>query len=183
MNVKNKKKMCKKKIKDLIILSSIIWILFLTVLITQSLNNYDKYIISSSLTLLIIFLAALLKGAEEIVDVLHMFVSFYVFLSLFSKNMYLIIIFILILTIVFFYWVRDNQCPIGNYESFECIHNWSLGHKKKITIITIFGYLILFYKLYCIHIHSETIESFTFEPTKTIELISESLDIPNLLKK
>ena len=113
------KKIPEKKTTDLIILSFVAWVSLLTILLTQSLNDYDKYMIYSFLTLLIIFVTALIKHADELIDVLHMSLIIYVFLSLFSENMYLIALFISILTVIFFYWIRDNRCPIGNYETFE----------------------------------------------------------------
>jgi hypothetical protein len=162
-----KKKIPEKKTTDLIILSSVVWVLLLTILLTQSLNDYDKYMIYSFLTLLIIFVTALIKHADELIDVLHMSLIIYVFLSLFSENIYLIELFILILTVIFFYWIRDNRCPIGNYETFEYIHCLLISHPIESTVIPIFAYIVLFYKLYNILMHAET-----------FEYIPKSLQIP-----
>ena len=109
------KEIPKKKIKDLIIISSFILLLLGILLYSQHLNQYDHCISSSFFIILSILLIALFKNEDKTIDIIHIMIMIYIFLSLFSNNIYVICIFILILTIIFFYWIRDNVCPMGQY--------------------------------------------------------------------
>ena len=142
------KEIPKKKIKDLIIISSFILLLLGILLYSQHLNQYDHCISSSFFIILSILLIALFKNEDKTIDIIHIMIMIYIFLSLFSNNIYVICIFILILTIIFFYWIRDNVCPMGQYETLEYMHCLLINHSFASTVIPIMSYFILLYKLY-----------------------------------
>lgn len=142
------KEIPKKKIKDLIIISSFILLLLIILLFSQQLHQYDQCIIFSFSITISIFIVALFRNEDKTIDIIHITLMMYILLALFSNNIYVICIFILILTIIFFYWIRDNVCPMGQYETLEYIHCLLINHPFESTVIPIIAYLILFYKLY-----------------------------------
>ena len=71
-------------------------VLLLLILFNQKLNNYDKYNIISILISHVIFIVALIRENLVALDILHLFMTFYiVILSLFVKNKFLLMIYIL----------------------------------------------------------------------------------------
>lgn len=149
------KKIPTKKIKDLIIISSFILLLLIILLFSQPLNKYDHCILCSLLINASIFIIALFKNEDKIIDIIHIGLMIYIFLALFSNNIFIILIFILILTIIFFYWIRDNTCPMGQYETLEYFHCLLVNHPFESTVIPIVAYLILFYKLHNLILYAE----------------------------
>lgn len=149
------KKITKKKIKDLILISSIVLLLSIIVLFSQNLNQYDHIILCSFLIVQFIFIIALFKNEDKTIDIIHIILMVYLFLAIFSNNIHVICIFILILTIIFFYWIRDNVCPMGHYETLEYFHCLLINHPFESTVIPIIAYFILFYKLHYLLAYEE----------------------------
>lgn len=149
------KKIPKKKIKDLILISSIVLLLSFIVLFSQNLNQYDHIMLYSFLIVQFIFIIALFKNEDKTIDIIHIILMVYLFLAIFSKNIYIICIFILILTVIFFYWIRDNVCPMGHYETLNYIHCLLKNHPYESTILPIMVYLTLFYKLHYLLAYEE----------------------------
>lgn len=149
------KEIPKKKIKDLIIISSFILLFLILLLFSQQFNKYDHCIVFSLIINVFIFIIALFKNEDKTIDIIHITLMIYIFLALFSNNIHVICIFILILTIIFFYWIRDNVCPMGQYETLEYIHCLLINHPFESTVIPIIAYLILFYKLHYLVAYGE----------------------------
>ena len=149
------KEIPKKKIKDLIIISSFILLLLIILLFSQQLHQYDQCIIFSFSITISIFIVALFRKEDKTIDIIHIVLMMYILLALFSNNIYVICIFILILTIIFFYWIRDNVCPMGHYETLEYIHCLLDNHRFESTFIPIIAYLILCYKLHYLLSYAE----------------------------
>tara|TARA_A100001015_G_scaffold221484_1_gene249272 strand:+ start:7679 stop:8161 length:483 start_codon:yes stop_codon:yes gene_type:complete len=129
----------------------IIDVLLLLILYNQKLNTYDKYNIISILISHVIFIFALIQENIFVLDILHLFMTFCVLvLSLFVKNKFLLIVYILFWSCLFILWGLNGRCILGKYDTIihESIHEYIFKsiifnfHIFDILSIIIFVYLI-----------------------------------------
>ena len=114
-------------------------------------NTYDKYNIISILISHVIFIFALIQENIFVLDILHLFMTFCVLvLSLFVKNKFLLIVYILFWSCLFILWGLNGRCILGKYDTIihESIHEYIFKsiifnfHIFDILSIIIFVYLI-----------------------------------------
>jgi hypothetical protein len=102
-------------------------VLLLLILFNQKLNNYDKYNIISILISHVIFIVALIRENLVALDILHLFMTFcLVILSLFVKNKFLLMIYILFWSCLFILWGLNGRCILGNFDTIinESMHKF-----------------------------------------------------------
>ena len=102
-------------------------VLLLLILYNQKLNTYDKYNIITILISHVIFIFALIRENLVALDTLHLFMIFcIVILSLFVKNKFLLMIYILFWSCLFILWGFNGRCILGNFDTIlhESIRNF-----------------------------------------------------------
>lgn len=130
----------------------IIDVLLLLILYNQKLNTYDKYNIISILVSHVIFIFALIQENIFVLDILHLFMTFCVLvLSLFVKNNFLLIVYILFWTCLFILWGFNGRCILGKYDTIihESIHEYIF--KSIIFNLSMFDLLSIFIFTYLIY--------------------------------
>ena len=130
----------------------IIDVLLLLILYNQKLNTYDKYNIISILVSHVIFIFALIQENIFVLDILHLFMTFCVLvLSLFVKNNFLLIVYILFWTCLFILWGFNGGCILGKYDTIihESIHEYIF--KSIIFNLSMFDLLSIFIFTYLIY--------------------------------
>ena len=91
----------------------------------------------------------LLNKYNLILDISHMFFSAQIYIvSLFTTSIKILMLYIFIISVMLYYWFRDNKCPLGQFERFKQINKF-LIRNEKLTYASPFLILpILLYKIY-----------------------------------
>ena len=139
---------CRKKVVDLFVMTTLMSIILLGILYYQKLNDYDLYMVISLLVINTIFMYSLVKYDCTTIDLVHLLYGLYVFLSLFVENVYIITIFIIKLSIMFAYWIIDDKCPMGDCETFQRFDVYIKQNENALVFTLITSYMILFYKYF-----------------------------------
>ena len=121
------------------------------ILLTQKLNRFELNIIYAVFIIHIIFLYALHKKNQYLIDIMHVMFVFYIYvLSFFVKNFYLSFLFLILFIMMILYWIIDNKCPIGEYNTIPLINNMVKKYPHYIiwslTIIPIYSLLKRIFK-------------------------------------
>ena len=97
-------------------ITSIIDILLIYSLFNINIVSFDFLFIISSLCLHILFYYSIYNYDKEVIDILHYFVFFMPFLSLFSTIIYIKIACLFLLTIIQCLWIYENRCIMNERE-------------------------------------------------------------------
>lgn len=110
---------------ELMYLTFMIDILLIFILSTQDLNGYDKYLILFIFCLHFYFIKSLYEENQLLLDKIHVI---YMFLTsclfLFVTNIYLVLAFIFTMISMVVFWITDNRCPLGRFESIPSVKDF-----------------------------------------------------------
>ena len=88
------------------------------ILFTQKLSLFENIIVYTVFFIHLAFVFSLINGITRWIDILHVVFFFYMYIfSLFLTNSYLIMLFLSIMAAMICYWINDNECPFGKYET------------------------------------------------------------------
>lgn len=124
-------------------------ILLITIVLTQSLNIFDRTILYIVFIIHAIFIYVLAYNNRIWIDIMH--IAFFVYIYLFAfliTNRFLIMVFIWLFIVMTVYWVVDQKCPFGRFETIPVIHNLLNSYPNYIIwLIPVVPFGILVYKL------------------------------------
>lgn len=93
-------------------------VVLIYIIFTQKLSLFENVIVYTVFFVHLMFIFSLVNDITKWIDILHVVFFFYMYIfSLFLTNSYLIILFLSIMALMIYYWISDNQCPLGKYET------------------------------------------------------------------
>ena len=100
----------------LYIITFIIDLFLIYILLKFDLYFLDNIFIISLIFIHFVFYYAIYSYNKPIIDCLHYFVFLYPFLSLFTMNIYIKIISLLLLFVIQLLWILENRCILNNKD-------------------------------------------------------------------
>ena len=106
------------KHQQIVFITLLIDVALIYILFTQKLSLFENIIVYTVFFIHLGFVFSLINGITELIDISHVVFFFYMYIfSLFITNGYLIILFLSLRAAMILYWINDDECPLGKYET------------------------------------------------------------------